>query len=281
MTLTNRCVDVFEHHFQVSFMRMMRLREVARMTARIALEFAPEFVYVSSEEIMTLKDVDGKRNWPPPRFEAGTNNNNKREPDLHAIIAAEQLNHFFPQIVTQVTNNVNNANNGNGGNGGGGNGNGGNNKCTFKAFQSCNPKEYDGKGARGREAAMAMTWNDFKALMVEEFAKFHELAKLVPHLVTPKSSCIKRYIAGLAPEIRGMLQVTQPTTIQNAYCGWNTYWKENSQCMVTLTKGNDKRKVVEESGKSGGSWKENKKTKVGTGFVATTPPKNEIAITQI
>ncbi|GJV20985.1 putative reverse transcriptase domain-containing protein [Tanacetum coccineum] len=30
----------------VSFMRIMRLREVARMTARIALEFAPEFVYL-------------------------------------------------------------------------------------------------------------------------------------------------------------------------------------------------------------------------------------------
>ncbi|GKC97260.1 hypothetical protein Tco_1167535 [Tanacetum coccineum] len=53
---------------------------------------------------------------------------------------------ILPQIVTHVTNNVNNANNGNGGNGGGGNGNGRNNGCTFKAFQSCNPKEYDGKG---------------------------------------------------------------------------------------------------------------------------------------
>ncbi|GKF93316.1 reverse transcriptase domain-containing protein, partial [Tanacetum coccineum] len=45
----------------------------------------------------------------------------------------------------------------------------------------------------------------------------------------------------------------------------------------TLTKGNDKRKVVEEFGKSGGSWKDNKKAKVSTGFVATTPPRNEVA----
>ncbi|GKC65984.1 reverse transcriptase domain-containing protein, partial [Tanacetum coccineum] len=35
--------------------------------------------------------------------------------------------------------------------------------------------------------------------------RFHELAKLVPHLVTPESSRIKRYIAGLAPVIWGML----------------------------------------------------------------------------
>ncbi|GJW20213.1 hypothetical protein Tco_0030835 [Tanacetum coccineum] len=34
-------------------------------------------------------------------------------------------------------------------------------------------------------------------------------------------------------------------------------------------------KVVEESGKSGGSWKDNKKEKVGTGFVVTNSPKNE------
>ncbi|GJV42598.1 putative reverse transcriptase domain-containing protein [Tanacetum coccineum] len=45
----------------------------------------------------------------------------------------------------------------------------------------------------------------------------------------------------------------------------------------TLTKGNDTRKVVEESSKSGGSWKDNKKAKVGTGFVATAPPRNEVA----
>ncbi|GKE81961.1 putative reverse transcriptase domain-containing protein [Tanacetum coccineum] len=45
----------------------------------------------------------------------------------------------------------------------------------------------------------------------------------------------------------------------------------------TLTKGNDKRKAVEESSKSGGSWKDNKKAKMGTGFVATAPPRNESA----
>ncbi|GKF36686.1 reverse transcriptase domain-containing protein [Tanacetum coccineum] len=97
--------------------------------------------------------------------------------------------------------------------------------------------------ARGREAANAMSWNDFKALLVEEFCpsnemerlenefwnhkmiganhagytdRFHELAKLVPHLVTPESARIKRYMAGLAPEIRGMLKATQPATIQSA-----------------------------------------------------------------
>ncbi|GKF47813.1 hypothetical protein Tco_0137615 [Tanacetum coccineum] len=117
-----------------------------------------------------------------------------------------------------VTNNVNNAN-ANGGNGG----NDGNNRCSYKTFLACNPRDYDGKGgavaltrwiekmesARDREAAIGMSRVDFKALLVEEFCpsnkmeklesefwnhtmiganhagytdRFHELAKLVPHL---------------------------------------------------------------------------------------------------
>ncbi|GJY37632.1 reverse transcriptase domain-containing protein [Tanacetum coccineum] len=97
--------------------------------------------------------------------------------------------------------------------------------------------------ARGHEEAIGMSWNDFRALLIEEFCpsnemeklenefwnltmvganhvaytdKFHELAKLVPHMVTPESWRIKRYINGLAPQIRGMLRATQPTTIQSA-----------------------------------------------------------------
>ncbi|GJT70531.1 putative reverse transcriptase domain-containing protein [Tanacetum coccineum] len=69
--------------------------------------------------------------------------------------------------------------------------------------------------------------------------------KLVPHLVTPESSRIKRYIAGLAPEIRGMLRATQPTTIQIAILRAGILTDEVVSC-GTLTKNNDKRKGVEE-----------------------------------
>ncbi|GJY63550.1 reverse transcriptase domain-containing protein [Tanacetum coccineum] len=276
----------------------------------------------------------------PNRRSGPSSSNNNENPDVATLIAQQ-----LQAIITQVANNTNNANNGNNG---GGNGNDGNNGCSFKTFQSCNPKEYDGKGgaialtrwikkmenvidnsgcaenqkvryatsslvnkaltwwntqcqARGRVAAMAMSWNDFKALMVEEFCpsnemeklenefwnhkmvganhaaytrKFHEVAKLVPHLVTPESSRIKRYIAGLAPEIRGMLRATQPTTIQNAILRAGILTDEAVSC-GTLTKGSDKRKGVEEPSKTGGSWKDNKKAKTGTGFVATAPPRNE------
>ncbi|GJY36104.1 putative reverse transcriptase domain-containing protein, partial [Tanacetum coccineum] len=38
----------------VSFMRISRLREVARMTARIALEIAPEFIYVMAISVISI-----------------------------------------------------------------------------------------------------------------------------------------------------------------------------------------------------------------------------------
>ncbi|GKD63106.1 putative reverse transcriptase domain-containing protein, partial [Tanacetum coccineum] len=195
-------------------------------------------------------------------------------PDFATIIA-QQLQNLLPTIVAQVGNHVNNKNQDNNvindndqgnvrtmNNGKGG--------CSYKEFMACNLKDYDGKGGaivytrwiekmesvqdmsgcgenqkvqtRGREAAVSMTWKDFKTLTREELCpnnemqkletkfwyhamlgaghaaytdRFHELARLVPHLVTPKNKRIKRYIYGLAPPIRVMVAATEPTTIQS------------------------------------------------------------------
>ncbi|GKD68125.1 putative reverse transcriptase domain-containing protein [Tanacetum coccineum] len=148
-----------------------------------------------------------------------------------------------------------------------------------------------------------MSWTDFKALLVEELCpsnemaklesefwnhkmvganhagytdRFHELAKLVPHLVNPESSCIKRYIVGLAPEIRGMLRATQPTTIQSAIIRAGILTDKAVSC-GTLTKGNEKRKGVEESSKHGSGRNDDKRAKVSKGFVAATTHRNEYA----
>ncbi|GKB60474.1 hypothetical protein Tco_0916660 [Tanacetum coccineum] len=43
--------------------------------------------------------------------------------------------------------------------------------------------------------------------------RFHELARLVPHLVTPESRMIERYVYGLAPQIRRMMAAMKPKTI--------------------------------------------------------------------
>ncbi|GKC72279.1 hypothetical protein Tco_1118162 [Tanacetum coccineum] len=167
----------------------------------------------------------------PNRRSVPSSSNNNENPDVATVIAQQ-----LQAIITQVANNANNANNGNNG---GGNGNDGNNGCSFKTFQSCNPKEYDGKGARGRVAAMAISWNDFKALMVEEFCPSNEMEKLENEFWNHKmSSRIKRYIAGLAPEIRGMLWATQPTTIQTAILRAGILTDEAVHCS-TLTNNSD------------------------------------------
>ncbi|GKB95213.1 putative reverse transcriptase domain-containing protein [Tanacetum coccineum] len=94
-----------------------------------------------------------------------------------------------------------------------------------------------------REVAVSMSCNDFKFMMIEEFCpshemqkletelwnhvmvgaghaaytdRFHELARLVPYLVTPESRQIKRYMYGLAPQICRMVAATEPKTMQKA-----------------------------------------------------------------
>ncbi|KAJ9535195.1 hypothetical protein OSB04_un001722 [Centaurea solstitialis] len=96
---------------------------------------------------------------------------------------------------------------------------------------------------RGRDATGQITWEDFKKMLKEEFCprselqkleaelwrhemkgndittyttQFHELAKLVPHLVTPEQNRVDRYVWGLSPEIRGNVTAADPKTLQEA-----------------------------------------------------------------
>ncbi|GKD02953.1 putative reverse transcriptase domain-containing protein [Tanacetum coccineum] len=71
-----------------------------------------------------------------------------------------------------------------------------------------------------------------------------------------------------------MLRGTQPTTIQSAILKAGILTDEAVRC-GTLTRSSEKRKEVEETSKQGSSWKDNKKAKVGKGFVATSPTRNE------
>ncbi|GKC88613.1 hypothetical protein Tco_1149262, partial [Tanacetum coccineum] len=43
--------------------------------------------------------------------------------------------------------------------------------------------------------------------------RFHELARLVPHLVTPESRMIKRYVYGVAPQIRQGSEENRPNQV--------------------------------------------------------------------
>ncbi|KAJ9547046.1 hypothetical protein OSB04_019589 [Centaurea solstitialis] len=96
---------------------------------------------------------------------------------------------------------------------------------------------------RGRDATGQITWEDFKKMLKEEFCprselqkleaelwrhemrgndittyttRFHELAKLVPHLVTPEQNRVDRYVWGLSPEIRGNVTAADPKNLQEA-----------------------------------------------------------------
>ncbi|GKA90447.1 putative reverse transcriptase domain-containing protein [Tanacetum coccineum] len=113
--------------------------------------------------------------------------------------------------------------------------------CLYKEFLACNPKEYDDKGGvvvltrwiKKIESVHDMsgcsidqkvkyTAGSFvgKALMWVGHAaytdRFHELDRLVPHLVTLESKIIERYVYVLAPQIRGIVAATGPKTIQKA-----------------------------------------------------------------
>ncbi|GJW22749.1 reverse transcriptase domain-containing protein [Tanacetum coccineum] len=203
------------------------------------------------------------------------------EPNLDiATIIAQQLQNILPQIATQVTANMNNANGGNGNVGNDGcfyktvtacnpkefDGKGGavalthsiekmesvfeNSGCTANQRVRYAASCFVNKAltwwntqvqARGREAAIGMSWNDFKALLVEEFCPSNEMEKLENEFWN--HTMVHPWIG---TSNRVMLRMTQPTTIQSAILTAGILIDEVVHC-GTLTKGNDKRKEMEES----------------------------------
>ncbi|GJX08408.1 putative reverse transcriptase domain-containing protein [Tanacetum coccineum] len=153
-------------------------------------------------------------------------------PDFSTVIA-QQLQNLLPTIIAQGDVRNVNVNNGQSG-------------CSYKEFLACNPKDYDGKG--GAIVGVEMTRMSstlpvhLSTLIREELCpnnemqkletkfwcyamvgaghvtytnRFHELARLFPHLVTPENKRIERYIYGLAPQIHGMVATTEPTRIHS------------------------------------------------------------------
>nr|GEX56062.1 hypothetical protein [Tanacetum cinerariifolium] len=100
--------------------------------------------------------------------------------------------------------------------------------CSYKEFLACNPKEYNGKGGvvvltrwikkMENQKLETELWNH--AMVGDGHAaytdRFYEFARLVPHLVTPENRKIERFAYGLAPQIRGMVAVIEPKTMQKA-----------------------------------------------------------------
>ncbi|GJY80218.1 putative reverse transcriptase domain-containing protein [Tanacetum coccineum] len=121
-----------------------------------------------------------------------------------------------------------------------------------------------------REVAISMSWNDFKAGHAAYTDRFHELARLVPHLVTPESRMIERYVYGLAPQIRGMVAAMEPKTIQKVV--------QISGVLTDEAIRNGSNKKVEKRGNMGEPSKDknvrddNKRTRTGNVFATTVNP---------
>ncbi|KAD5802580.1 hypothetical protein E3N88_13940 [Mikania micrantha] len=120
------------------------------------------------------------------------------------------------------------------------------------------------KNTRGWEVALALPWEDFKKALVEQFCprhelkklevemwnlvqdsgksakyttRFHELCILVPHLVTPLSRRIEKYIEGLPLVIRGTVMGSNPTTLEAAIQLGATLTEEYVKAGVLTRKG--------------------------------------------
>ncbi|GKD82861.1 putative reverse transcriptase domain-containing protein, partial [Tanacetum coccineum] len=100
--------------------------------------------------------------------------------------------------------------------------------------------------------------------------RFHELARLVPHLVTPESRMIERYVFGLAPQICGMVATTEPKTIQKAVQISGALTDEavrNGSIKKVKKRGN-----VGEPSKDKNGRDDNKRTRTGNAFATTVNP---------
>ncbi|GJV40968.1 hypothetical protein Tco_1419408 [Tanacetum coccineum] len=100
--------------------------------------------------------------------------------------------------------------------------------------------------------------------------RFHELARLVPHLVTLESRMIERYVYGLAPQIHRMVAVMEQKTIQKAVQIYGALTDEavrNGSIKKVEKRGNMGEPCKDRSGRD-----DNKRTMTRNVFATTVNP---------
>ncbi|GJR52587.1 hypothetical protein Tco_1403108 [Tanacetum coccineum] len=181
--------------------------------------------------------------------------------------------------------------------------NNGRGSCSNKKFMACNPKDYEGGGVIvythwiekmesvpdmsgcGENQKVKYTAGSFigKALTCETPSpiqraghdvytdRFHELARLVSHLVTPENKRIERYIYGLAPQIHAMVAATEPTTIQRVVLkpGMLTDEAIKNRALKKIT---EKKRNNREPSRDGNIRDDNKRSRTGKAFATITNP---------
>ncbi|GJQ90106.1 hypothetical protein Tco_0001245 [Tanacetum coccineum] len=103
-------------------------------------------------------------------------------------------------------------------------------------------------------------------------ARFHELARLVPDMVTPKSQRVNHYIRGLALEIKANVTSSKPDTIQGAVSMANHLTTDDIKDGIFK-----KKEIVGDKKRSNNQFKNrgrndrNKRQMTGRNFVVTAP----------
>ncbi|GKC30950.1 putative reverse transcriptase domain-containing protein [Tanacetum coccineum] len=156
---------------------------------------------------------------------------------------------------------------------------------------------------RGRASAIAQPWKHFKKLLMEEYcpddevqklesefwnhkmvgsdidgytARFHELARLVPHMATPEIQRVNRYIWGLAPEIKAHVTSSKPATIQGAVSMANRLTTDGIKDELFKKKENagNKRRSNDQN-RNRGRDDRNKRQRTGRNFALTAPKQGQ------
>jgi hypothetical protein len=98
--------------------------------------------------------------------------------------------------------------------------------------------------------------------------RYNELSRLVPHLVSPDSKAIEKYLRGLVSQVRITMAAVRPTTLDDAVLRSEAMTDELVQEGI-LTMGGNKRKDVGESSGNKEVWgNNNKRYNAGKAFVA-------------
>ncbi|GJT05136.1 putative reverse transcriptase domain-containing protein [Tanacetum coccineum] len=103
-------------------------------------------------------------------------------------------------------------------------------------------------------------------------ARFHELARLVPYMVTPESQRVNRYIRDLAPEIMPHVTSSEPAIIQGAMSMANRLTTNGIKDGLFKKKENagNKRRSNDQN-RNRGRDDRNKRQRTGGNFALTVP----------
>ncbi|GJW28005.1 putative reverse transcriptase domain-containing protein [Tanacetum coccineum] len=112
-------------------------------------------------------------------------------------------------------------------------------------------------------------------------ARFHELAKLVPHMVTPECQRVNRYIRGLAPKIKSHATSSKPATIQGAVSMANRLTTDGIKDGLFKkgkgwNKNADNKRRSNDQNKNRGRDDNNKRQRTGRNFALTAPEQGQV-----